>query len=78
MSKIVTGKVIGLKMAKTVVVEIETKKPHPLYKKIMKKTKKVKAHYEKNSLSEGDSVEIREVKPISKTKHWVVVKKVER
>jgi len=66
------GRVIGDKMDKTVVVLVESLRPHPLYRKTMKRRKKVKAHCENNDCKVGDMVRIQESRPISKTKHWRV------
>lgn len=78
MAKILTGKVVSTKMQKTVVVQIETKMRHPFYKKVITKHKKFKAHYEDDkSLVEGDIVSIKETKPISKDKKFIVVSKGE-
>lgn len=74
MVKLTKGTVVSLKMAKTAVVEVETIKTHPLYKKIMKRSSSYKAHYEGDDLKVGDQVTIREVRPISKTVHWIIVK----
>lgn len=74
--KVLTGKVISTKMQKTVVVEIETTRPHPLYKKIIRSKKKFKAHNEGLKLKVGDKVEIIPTRPISKEKHFKVLKKV--
>lgn len=76
MPKIFTGKVISSKMDKAVVVLVERKFRHPLYKKVIVRRKKYKAHSDKEKLNVGDFVEIKETKPISKEKHFVVVKKV--
>jgi len=65
-----TGVVVSDKMDKTIVVNIERKVPHPLYKKIVKKTKKYKAHDEKNEAKIGDSVRIMETRPLSNDKCW--------
>lgn len=70
------GKVVSTKMDKTAVVAVETKKPHPLYKKRVKKTKKYHAHDELG-VKEGELVKITETRPISKTKRWKVVEVVE-
>lgn len=78
MAKILTGKVVSTKMQKTVIVEIERKMRHPLYKKVITKHKKYKAHYEDEApLMTGDIVSIRETKPISKDKKFIVVSKGE-
>ncbi len=67
------GKVVSNKMDKTVVVAVERQVPHPLYGKRIKKTTKFYAHDEDNRCQIGDVVRIRESKPISKLKRWVVV-----
>ena len=72
------GKVVSDKMEKTVVVAIETSVKHPLYKKIIKRTLKLKAHDENNDCSIGDRVKVMETRPISKDKRWRVVEIVEK
>ena len=67
------GKVVSNKMDKTVVVAVERQFPHPLYGKRIKKTTKFYAHDEDNRCQIGDIVRIRESRPISKLKRWVVV-----
>ena len=64
------GKVVSDKMDKTVVVAIVDNVKHPLYKKIIKRTVKMKAHDEKNECRIGDRVEIMETRPLSKDKRW--------
>jgi small subunit ribosomal protein S17 len=66
------------KMDKTIVVSIETKTLHPLYKKYITRVKKVKAHDEKNEAGIGDRVRVRECRPISKEKHWTLVEILEK
>ena len=78
MTKILIGKVVSTKMQKTVVVLIKRKFRHPLYKKVINRQKKYKAHYENLDLKVGDLVEIKETKPISKDKHFIVVNKVKK
>jgi len=68
------GEVVSDKMDKTVVVAIEDKVRHPLYKKIIKRTIKLKAHDEKNECAIGDRVEVMETRPLSKDKRWRVTK----
>ena len=70
--KILRGKVVSNKMDKTIVISVENRRPHPKYKKIVAKTKKFKAHDEKNECKIGDVVEIIEHIPISKTKRWML------
>lgn len=66
------GVVVSDKMDKTVVITVENRSPHPKYRKIVVKTKKFKAHDQENQCQEGDRVRIRETRPLSKTKRWVV------
>ena len=66
------------KMEKTIVVSIDTLKLHPLYKKYVKRSKKVKAHDEKNEAKIGDRVRVIECRPISKDKCWKLVEIIER
>lgn len=66
------GRVTSDKMEKTVVVEIERRKMHRVYKKVVKSTKKVYAHDETNAIEVGSVVQVVESKPLSKTKRWVV------
>ncbi|YAI81582.1 MAG: 30S ribosomal protein S17 [cyanobacterium endosymbiont of Rhopalodia sterrenbergii] len=66
------GVVVSDKMDKTIVVAIENRSPHPKYRKIIVKTKKFKVHDQENQCQEGDRVRIRETRPLSKTKRWVV------
>ncbi len=72
------GKVVSDKMDKTVVVAIQDNVRHPLYKKIIKRTVKFKAHDEQNACGVGDTVMIMETRPISKDKRWRVVEIVEK
>ncbi len=76
--KVRSGRVISDKMDKTVVVAIESRIRHPLYGRIMRRTKKFKAHDESNQVGMGDLVEIMETKPISREKRWRVVRVVEK
>jgi small subunit ribosomal protein S17 len=70
--KVREGLVVSNKMAKTVVVAVETRKVHPLYKKAIRLTKKYKAHDENNACKIGDKVKIVETRPLSKEKRWRV------
>ena len=72
------GRVISDKMDKTIVVAIVSNSKHPLYKKVVKKTKKFKVHDENNEAGIGDTVEIMETRPISKDKYYRLVRIVER
>lgn len=71
------GRVVSDKMEKTVVVAIERRKTHRVYKKVVKSTKKVYAHDESNEVEVGSVVQLVESKPLSKTKRWVVEKILE-
>jgi small subunit ribosomal protein S17 len=72
------GKVVSDKMDKTVVVAIVDNVKHPLYKKIIKRTIKLKAHDEKNECKIGDRVEVMETRPLSKDKRWRVTNIIEK
>ena len=72
------GKVVSNKMDKTIVVAIEDHIKHPLYKKIVKRTYKLKAHDEKNECNIGDTVKVMETRPLSKDKRWRLVEIVEK
>ena len=72
------GMVVSDKMDKTIVVAIKDNVRHPLYKKIIKRTIKLKAHDENNSCGIGDKVEIMETRPLSKDKRWRVVNIIEK
>lgn len=72
------GKVVSNKMDKTIVVAIVDNVQHPLYKKIVKRTIKLKAHDENNTCNIGDRVEIMETRPISKDKRWRLVRVIEQ
>ena len=65
-----TGKVVSDKMDKTIVVAVEDRVAHPLYKKIIKRTYKLKAHDENNECGVGDIVKVMETRPLSKDKRW--------
>ena len=73
-----TGVVVSDKMDKTIVVAVKDNVKHPLYKKIMKRTVKYKAHDENNECGIGDRVMIMETRPLSKDKRWRLVKIVEK
>lgn len=72
------GTVVSDKMDKTVVVSIADSVKHPLYKKIIKRTIRLKAHDENNSCGVGDRVEIMETRPLSKDKNWRVVEIIKK
>ena len=73
-----TGKVVSDKMDKTIVVAVEDHVRHPLYKKIVKRTYKLKAHDENNECRIGDTVKVMETRPMSKDKRWRLVEIVEK
>ena len=72
------GKVVSDKMDKTVVVAVEDNVRHPLYKKIVKRTYKLKAHDENNECRVGDKVRVMETRPLSKDKRWRLVEIMEK
>lgn len=72
------GIVSSNKMDKTITVEVHEKAKHPIYKKTINKTTKLKAHDEKNECDIGDTVEIAETRPLSKDKRWRLVRIVEK
>ena len=72
------GRVVSDKMDKTVSVLVERRVTHPLYAKVVKRSKKYHAHDETNQYKEGDLVEIKSTRPVSKTKAWVVSRLLER
>ena len=72
------GKVVSDKMDKTIVVAIADSVQHPLYKKIIKRTYKLKAHDEKNECGVGDTVKVMETRPLSKDKRWRLVEIIEK
>ncbi len=73
-----TGRVVSDKMDKTVVVAVEDHVKHPLYKKIVKRTYKLKAHDENNECNIGDKVKVMETRPLSKEKRWRLVEIIEK
>jgi small subunit ribosomal protein S17 len=73
-----TGVVVSDKMDKTIVVAIKTKVRHPLYGKMVNRTRKFKAHDEENSCGIGDTVRIMETRPLSKDKRWRLVEIIEK
>ncbi len=76
--KVRVGKVTSNKMDKTIVVAIEDRVKHPLYKKVVKSTYKLKAHDENNDCNIGDTVRVMETRPLSKDKRWRLVEIIER
>ena len=76
--KTMIGTVVSDKMDKTIVVSVEDSVSHPIYKKTVKRTYKLKAHDEANECKVGDRVEVMETRPLSKDKRWRVVRIVEK
>ena len=72
------GQVVSDKMDKTIVVAVQDSVQHPLYKKIVKRTYKLKAHDEKNECGVGDTVKVMECRPLSKDKRWRLVEVIEK
>jgi len=72
------GRVVSDKMDKTIVVAVEGRVKHPLYKKVVKRTVKLKAHDEKNECNVGDRVRVMETRPLSKEKRWRLVSIIEK
>jgi len=72
------GRVVSDKMDKTIVVAVETRVQHPLYKKIIKRTYKLKAHDENNDCNTGDTVRVMETRPLSKDKRWRLIEVIEK
>ncbi len=73
-----TGVVVSDKMDKTIVVAVERRTQHPMYKRVVKKTKKFTAHDEENRCNEGDKVTIMETRPLSKNKRWRLIEILEK
>ena len=71
--RILQGVVVSDKMDKTIVVKVERRVMHPVYKKFVRRSKKYHAHDEANQFKSGDTVRIRECRPLSRTKRWEVV-----
>jgi small subunit ribosomal protein S17 len=76
--KVREGLVVSTKMDKTIVVELEDRKKHPRYAKVVRSTSKVKAHDEGNTAGVGDRVQIMETRPLSATKRWRLVEILEK
>ena len=76
--KVMIGTVTSDKMDKTIVVSVETNVKHQMYKKIVKRTYKLKAHDEKNECHIGDKVKVMETRPLSKDKRWRLVEVLEK
>jgi len=73
-----TGRVVSNKMDKTIVIQIEDLVMHPLYKKSVRKTRKIKGHDEKNECNVGDVVKVEETRPISKEKRYRLIEIIEK
>ncbi|MDD3654313.1 MAG: 30S ribosomal protein S17 [Desulfotomaculaceae bacterium] len=78
MRKVLTGRVVSDKMEKTVVVAVETLVRHPMYQRIIRQTRKFKAHDEQNNCRVGDKVRVMETRPLSKEKRWRVIEILDR
>ena len=76
--KVRIGKVVSNKMEKSIVVTVERRVPHPIYKKYFKRTSKLMAHDEKREAGVGDLVKIMETRPLSKNKRWRLVEILEK
>ena len=76
--KVIQGRVVSNKMQKTIVVEIHQRKLHRLYKKYLTRTKRIKAHDEKNECGVGDTVRVVETRPLSREKRWRLLEIVEK
>jgi small subunit ribosomal protein S17 len=72
-TRTVQGRVLSNKMDKTITIAVERKVKHPIYGKFIKRTTKLHAHDETNQCNEGDVVTVRECRPLSKSKNWVLV-----
>ncbi len=72
------GVVVSDKMDKTIVVEVASVKPHPLYQKVVRRTNRLKAHDENNEAHIGDTVVVRECRPLARSKFWRLVQILER
>jgi small subunit ribosomal protein S17 len=75
--RVLTGQIVSDKTDKTVVVKVERRVKHPLYGKIIKRSKKYHAHDEGNEFKQGETVRIEETRPISKLKTWKVIERVD-
>jgi small subunit ribosomal protein S17 len=76
--KVLQGRVVSNKMQKTIVVEIQQRKLHRLYKKYLSRTKRIKAHDETNACGIGDTVRVVESRPLSREKRWRLLEIVEK
>jgi small subunit ribosomal protein S17 len=76
--KLLVGKVVSTKMAKTIVVEVNRQKAHPLYRRVVSRSKKFYAHDEQQTAHTGDTVRIEETRPLSRLKRWTLKEIVKR
>ena len=76
--KVLVGQVVSTKMAKTIVVEVNRQKAHPLYRRVVKRSKKFYAHDEQQTAHTGDFVRIEETRPLSRLKRWTLKEIVKR
>ena len=76
--RLLTGKVVSIKMDKTIAVSIERLVKHPMYGKYIRRTTKLLAHDDKNECREGDTVSIKPCRPLSRRKSWMLVRVIER
>jgi small subunit ribosomal protein S17 len=76
--KVLVGQVVSTKMAKTIVVEVNRQKAHPLYRRVVKRSKKFYAHDEEQTARTGDFVKIEETRPLSRLKRWTLKEIVKR
>ena len=76
--RVIVGTVVSTKNLKTITVEVSLSEKHPLYKKIVNRTYKLKAHDEANECNIGDRVKVMETRPLSKDKRWRLVEIVEK
>lgn len=76
--KVRVGKVVSVKMQKSILVSIERLVPHPVYKKYYRRTNKLMAHDEQRAAQVGDTVRVMETRPLSKTKRWRLVEIIEK
>lgn len=74
----IEGRVVSNKMDKSIIVLVERKFPHPVYKKYVKRSSKIHAHDQNNECGEGDKVSIEQCRPLSKTKSWRLVNVIEK
>ena len=76
MAKVLTGEVVSTKMQKTVIVKVKHQRHHPIYKKLIRRSKRFKVHNEDSAVLLGNTVKIIETKPLSKEKRWKILEVV--